>query len=113
MSCKSLTVYDIFNTGSPLLCRILVYPPSGTGAINITQGDLNRLEDGEYLNDTLIEFGLKWVSYFISCPHAQTLTACLSRLWLNEIRAKNPDLADQIHVFSSFFYKKLKNNTKK
>ncbi|KIM89078.1 hypothetical protein PILCRDRAFT_84870 [Piloderma croceum F 1598] len=71
---------------------ILVYPPSGTGAINITQGDINRLEPGEYLNDTLIEFGLK--------------------LWLSEIREKDPDLADQIHVFSSFFYKKLKNNTK-
>lgn len=38
---------------------ILVYPPSGAGAINITRGDLNRLEDDEYLNDTIIEFGLK------------------------------------------------------
>jgi Ulp1 family protease len=37
----------------------------------------------------------------------------LPRLWLSEIREKDPGLADQIHVFSSFFYKKLKNNTKK
>lgn len=39
--------------------RILVYPFSGTGAVNITKGDLRRLRPGEYLNDTLIEFGLK------------------------------------------------------
>ncbi|GJE88369.1 hypothetical protein PsYK624_044520 [Phanerochaete sordida] len=66
---------------------VLVYPPSGAGAINITRGDLKRLEPGQYLNDTLIEFGLK--------------------LWHNNLREENPELADQIHVFSSFFYKKL------
>jgi Ulp1 family protease len=43
---------------SPLV-RILVYPPGQTGAVNITNGDLHRLEPGEFLNDTLIEFGLK------------------------------------------------------
>ena len=41
--------------------RVLVYPPSGTGAVNITRGDLKRLDNGQYLNDTLIEFGLKCV----------------------------------------------------
>lgn len=64
----------------------LVYPP-GTGALNIMRSDLKRLGPEEYLNDTLIEFGLK--------------------LWLTELREKDPTLADQIHVFSSFFYKKL------
>ncbi|CAL1712532.1 unnamed protein product [Somion occarium] len=66
---------------------ILVYPFSGTGAVNITRGDWKRLQPGEYLNDTLIEFGLK--------------------LWLEEVRREKPELADQIHVFSSFFYKKI------
>ncbi|TFK52193.1 hypothetical protein OE88DRAFT_1628255, partial [Heliocybe sulcata] len=70
---------------------ILVYPPTGTGAVNITMSDLWRLRPGEFLNDTLIEFGLK--------------------LWLNELRGADPELADQVHVFSSFFYKKL--NTRK
>ena len=42
--------------------RLLVYPPTGTGAVNITRGDLKRLDEGQYLNDTLIEFGLKCVS---------------------------------------------------
>ena len=43
---------------------MLVYPPSGVGAINITVGDLRRLEPAEFLNDTLIELGLKYVSSF-------------------------------------------------
>ncbi|KAI0647692.1 hypothetical protein C8Q79DRAFT_906682, partial [Trametes meyenii] len=70
---------------------VLVYPPSGTGAVNITRGDLKRLDSGQYLNDTLIEFGLK--------------------VWLNNLRAEQPVLAEQVHVFNSFFYKKL--NAKK
>ncbi|KAF9221583.1 hypothetical protein BS17DRAFT_711215, partial [Gyrodon lividus] len=68
---------------------ILMYPPTGTGALSIMRSDLRRLGPEEYLNDTLIEFGLK--------------------LWLNDLREKDPALADQIHVFSSFFYKKLNN----
>ncbi|KAG2037756.1 hypothetical protein BDR03DRAFT_1010375 [Suillus americanus] len=68
---------------------ILVYPPSGPGALNIMGSDLNRLRPHEFLNDTLIEFGLK--------------------LWLADLKEQNPDLAEQIHVFSSFFYKKLNN----
>ncbi|KAI0926679.1 hypothetical protein AcV5_007405 [Taiwanofungus camphoratus] len=66
---------------------ILVYPPSGAGAININRSDIKRLQPGQYLNDTLIEFGLK--------------------LWLADLRQNNPELAEQVHVFSSFFYKKL------
>lgn len=40
---------------------ILVYPPNGPGAVHVTNGDLMRLEPGEFLNDTLIELGLKYV----------------------------------------------------
>ncbi|KAG8920183.1 hypothetical protein FRC00_010371 [Tulasnella sp. 408] len=60
------------------------YPP-----VNITRGDFGRLEPDEFLNDTLIEFGLK--------------------LWQNDLKEKNPQLADDIWVFNSFFYKKLSN----
>ncbi|KAG8936385.1 hypothetical protein FRC02_002609 [Tulasnella sp. 418] len=61
---------------------ILIYPP-----LHISKGDLARLEPDEFLNDTLIEFGLKH--------------------WMNRLQATNPALADQIWVFNSFFYKKL------
>ncbi|KAH9925397.1 uncharacterized protein BXZ73DRAFT_103279 [Epithele typhae] len=73
---------------SPDLDEIaLVYPPLGKGAVNITRGDLKRLDAGQYLNDTLIEFGLK--------------------LWQDGLRKTNPELADSVHVFNSFFYKML------
>nr|GAT60133.1 predicted protein [Mycena chlorophos] len=66
---------------------ILVYPPGQTGAVNITNGDMVRLKPNEFLNDTLIEFGLKF--------------------WLQQLEKSDPELVKQIHVFSSFFYKKL------
>ncbi|KAL5482575.1 hypothetical protein ACEPAI_9169 [Sanghuangporus weigelae] len=72
---------------------ILVYPRFGQGAVNITNGDLRRLEPFEFLNDTLIEFGLK--------------------LWLNDLRETQPELADSVHVFSSFFFKKLASKSNK
>ncbi|PVG00268.1 cysteine proteinase [Serendipita vermifera] len=68
---------------------ILVYPFSGPGGIQITRGDQQRLLPGEFLNDTLIEFGLRY--------------------WLDTVKKVNPQLAEQIHIFSPFFYKKLKN----
>ncbi|KAI0695754.1 hypothetical protein C8T65DRAFT_584023, partial [Cerioporus squamosus] len=66
---------------------VLVYPFYGTGAVNVTRGDLKRLDPGQYLNDTIIEFGLK--------------------VWLEGLRKDQPELAEQVHVFNSFFYKKL------
>ncbi|KAF7422654.1 hypothetical protein PC9H_010810 [Pleurotus ostreatus] len=67
---------------------ILVYPPNTTGAVTIKNSDLDRLQPGEFLNDTLIEFGLK--------------------LWLKDLEESHPELAKDVYVFSSFFYKKLK-----
>ncbi|MBW0472739.1 hypothetical protein O181_012454 [Austropuccinia psidii MF-1] len=61
--------------------------------VAITQGDLNRLQDGEFLNDTLVEFGLKWE--------------------LNEIRKTDVVLAESIYLFSSFFFQKLNANKTK
>ena len=53
---------------------ILVYPQGVPGAVNITNGDLARLKPGEYLNDTLIEFGLKRVYYFILSAHGSYIS---------------------------------------
>ncbi|KAH8825056.1 hypothetical protein DL96DRAFT_1611802, partial [Flagelloscypha sp. PMI_526] len=71
---------------------ILSFPPGVQGAVNITNGDVDRLQDGEFLNDTLIEFSLK--------------------LWLKKLEESDPELAKQVHVFSSFFYKKLNHKQK-
>ncbi|KAG8691076.1 hypothetical protein FRC11_006981 [Ceratobasidium sp. 423] len=67
--------------------EVILVHPTGTGSVTINRGELARLEPGEFLNDTLIELGLK--------------------MWLNDLRTQDPALVDQIHIFSSFFFKKL------
>ncbi|KAG0143378.1 hypothetical protein CROQUDRAFT_48867, partial [Cronartium quercuum f. sp. fusiforme G11] len=71
---------------------VLVWPYEGTNSVAITGGDLKRLEEGEFLNDTLIEFGLKWE--------------------LEQIRNRDPALCESIHMFNSFFYQKLSKKQK-
>uniref|UniRef100_A0A3B5KRN4 Ubiquitin-like protease family profile domain-containing protein n=1 Tax=Xiphophorus couchianus TaxID=32473 RepID=A0A3B5KRN4_9TELE len=64
---------------------LMVYPPPpAKGGISVTNEDLHCLNDGEFLNDVIIDFYLYLV---------------LERL-------KKED-AQRIHVFSSFFYKRL------
>jgi Ulp1 family protease len=60
----------IYHVYSPFLCSILVYPSSGPGQLNITSKDLGRLRPGEFLNDVLIELGLKYFFFpqIIMCP---------------------------------------------
>nr|XP_016853834.1 PREDICTED: sentrin-specific protease 6 isoform X4 [Anolis carolinensis] len=66
--------------------KLIVYPPPpAKGGISVTNEDLHCLNEGEFLNDVIIDFYLKYL--------------VLERL-------KQED-ADRIHVFSSFFYKRL------
>ncbi|GAA6048740.1 hypothetical protein JCM3770_003937 [Rhodotorula araucariae] len=72
---------------------VLEYPLGEPAAVSVTYADTQRLRDEEFLNDTLIEFGLKRIMKGIE-----------------ERDAHLPDgekLAPQIHVFNSFFYKQL------
>ncbi|RUS24234.1 hypothetical protein BC938DRAFT_473906 [Jimgerdemannia flammicorona] len=79
---------------SPLLSdrTILVYPFKGVGAVTMTEEDISRLDDGEFLNDNIIEFYLKW--YF------------------DQLKMKNLELANKVHIFNSFFYKRLTQKAK-
>ncbi|XP_044140846.1 sentrin-specific protease 7 isoform X2 [Bufo gargarizans] len=68
------------------LIRLLVYPPPPTkGGLAVTNEDLECLEHGEFLNDVIIDFYLKYL--------------------LLEKYPKN--LAEKCHVFSSFFFRCL------
>ncbi|GAA5871768.1 hypothetical protein JCM1840_003995 [Sporobolomyces johnsonii] len=74
---------------------VLEYPinESGAGAVAVTYADKKRLNDDEFLNDTLIEFGLK-----------RALTKVKEA---DEKRPEGQKIAPLVHVFNSFFYKKL------
>ncbi|SJX60448.1 uncharacterized protein SRS1_11777 [Sporisorium reilianum f. sp. reilianum] len=63
---------------------ILHYPYEGTGAMSLRESDFDKLLDGALLNDVVIEFGMKFI--------------------LEEIRARDPGLAESIHVFNTFFF---------
>ncbi|NXF89440.1 SENP6 protease, partial [Eubucco bourcierii] len=66
--------------------KLIVYPPPpAKGGISVTNEDLHCLNEGEFLNDVIIDFYLKYL--------------VLEKL--------NKEDADRIHVFSSFFYKRL------
>lgn len=65
----------------------LRFPSSGPGSVQIFESDLDRLRDGEFLNDTLIEFGLKY--------------------HLEAVRSRDVALFNSLYVFNTFFYKKL------
>ncbi|XP_032506916.1 sentrin-specific protease 6 isoform X6 [Phocoena sinus] len=66
--------------------KLIVYPPPpAKGGISVTNEDLHCLSEGEFLNDVIIDFYLKY-------------------LVLEKLKKEE---ADRIHVFSSFFYKRL------
>ncbi|KAG0346913.1 hypothetical protein BG004_000554 [Podila humilis] len=58
-----------------------------TKSIAVHADDAQRLNDGQFLNDTIIEFGLKHIH--------------------STLEAKNRALADQVFVFNSFFFQRL------
>ncbi|KAF8936742.1 hypothetical protein BGZ58_003786 [Dissophora ornata] len=69
---------------------LFVYPFNSSvksKSIAVRAEDVARLEDGEFLNDTLIEFGLKY---------AQA-----------NAEVKNAALAGQVYIFNTFFYQRL------
>ena len=66
--------------------RLFTYPPApAKGAIAVSNEDLFCLNDGEFLNDVIIDFYLKYISREIL------------KDWQR----------DSTHIFSSFFYRRL------
>nr|XP_060626688.1 sentrin-specific protease 7 isoform X4 [Anolis sagrei ordinatus] len=69
----------------PIKNLIIYPPPPAKGGLGVTKEDLECLEYGEYLNDVIIDFYLRYL-----------------------LLEKTPkELADRSHIFSSFFYKCL------
>ncbi|XP_045707675.1 sentrin-specific protease 7 isoform X4 [Phyllostomus hastatus] len=66
--------------------KLIVYPPPPTkGGLGVTNEDLECLEEGEFLNDVIIDFYLKYLL----------------------LEKASSELVERSHIFSSFFYKCL------
>lgn len=61
----------------------LIFPPDGRDQVLITDSDLLLLKPGEFLNDSIVDFYLKWIMQQLSAQ-----------------------LHHRIYCFNSFFYKK-------
>ncbi|KAF5895282.1 sentrin-specific protease 6 isoform X7, partial [Clarias magur] len=69
----------------PIIKLIVYPPPPSKGGISVTNEDLHCLKEGEFLNDVIIDFYLKY-------------------LFMEKLKKED---AGRSHVFSSFFYKRL------
>lgn len=65
----------------------LAFPKIGKKKAIVEWTDLGRLDEGEFFNDTLIEFYLRYLQH--------------------QIETERPELAKKIHFFNTFFFKNL------
>ncbi|UNI18874.1 Ulp1 peptidase [Purpureocillium takamizusanense] len=68
--------------------RSLVYPATGKNRATVDDEDIPRLDEGEFLNDNLISFYIRY------------LQVTLER--------ESPEVLKKVHIFSTFFFEKLR-----
>lgn len=72
--------------------KSLVYPATGKNRATVDVDDIARLDEGEFLNDNLISFYLRYLQA--------------------ELEGNRPEVLKKVHIFSSFFFEKLKSSAK-
>jgi Ulp1 family protease len=65
----------------------IIYPAMGKDRARVDMGDIEKLDDGEFLNDNLIVFYLRWLQ--------------------DQLERHHPELASRIYFQNTFFYQKL------
>ncbi|GBG73892.1 hypothetical protein CBR_g17607 [Chara braunii] len=70
--------------------RPLIFPPNGRDAVRITDDDLNLLKPMSFINDTLVDFYMKY----------------LEQQFLGD------EKEDRFYIFNSFFFRKLRDSKK-
>ncbi|KAK8038132.1 cysteine proteinase [Apiospora phragmitis] len=66
----------------------LIFPPTGKSRATVDLVDIPRLDQGQFLNDNLIIFYLRYLQH--------------------DLEMQRPDLAERIYFHNTFFYEKLK-----
>ncbi|CRG87389.1 Sentrin-specific protease 6 [Talaromyces islandicus] len=69
------------------LSKTLVYPPEGRKKAEVDSSDIERLRDGEFLNDNLIGFYLRFLEH--------------------HLEQNNPDVSKRVYFFNSYFFDTL------
>ncbi|KAM3473835.1 hypothetical protein MY5147_004570 [Beauveria neobassiana] len=67
--------------------QTLVYPASGRNRTSVEKEDILKLDEGEFLNDNLINFYLRYLQTKIGRDH--------------------PEFVSRVHIMSTFFFEKL------
>ncbi|XMA09848.1 hypothetical protein WAI453_002639 [Rhynchosporium graminicola] len=70
----------------------VIYPPEGKNKASVDLQDIQRLDEGEFLNDNLIVFYLRWLE--------------------DHLAKDSPELASRIYFTNTFFYERLTKNVK-
>ncbi|KAG5925988.1 hypothetical protein E4U42_003766 [Claviceps africana] len=68
--------------------RSLVFPATGKNRATVDDGDIVRLDEGEFLNDNLISFYIRYLQY--------------------RLESDRPELLSKVYFFSTFFFEKLR-----
>ncbi|KAH8805937.1 hypothetical protein F5884DRAFT_801150 [Xylogone sp. PMI_703] len=71
----------------------IIYPREGKNKTSVDKQDIERLDEGEFLNDNLIAFYMRWLQH--------------------HLESTDPELAKRIYFHNSFFYKTLTQTTKR
>ena len=69
--------------------KSLIYPIAGKKKTTVDWSDLERLDEGQYLNDNLIGFYLRFLEH--------------------QVEAKKPELSKKVYFFNTFFFASLTN----
>ncbi|KPI42000.1 Eukaryotic translation initiation factor 4E type 2 [Cyphellophora attinorum] len=72
--------------------KALIYPPEAKKQVEVDFGSLKRFDDDEFLNDTLINFFLRYLQY--------------------QTEVSNSRYSTKLHFFNTYFYENLTKGTK-
>ncbi|KAG8422265.1 hypothetical protein J3459_010559 [Metarhizium acridum] len=68
--------------------KSLIFPPTGKNRATVDDDDILRLDEGEFLNDNLINFYVRYLQF--------------------KLESERPELLSKVYIFSTFFFEKLK-----